>query len=370
MSKHRRVDQRFVVGLVSPRRRLEDTVQVNFAIRTVQLRIHALIRGNLRMETSFIRTGCAMQRINHIEHINLLVRGHRRRHHLLVVELQLGQRIANVGLQRTPSTLNLGTESTQYMRPHHPRRGDVVLLLWNVLVDVVTGSTIRWMILASTLQRHSKQTLNHRHHRNQQTTATREQIQRYHTLIGPRMERYVRFQKHTDAAHTLGDQTMAMIRQQRQLGQRHHLDHGLGQAFLRVEEVGIDVLDIDQQVLAGWQMLLVLVDRRWIRRVVLLSRRRCIRISIRISGSTRVILTWPSVSITTRSACFIDVLFSAIHKTFLLLSSPSHILVIVARIGYGLDVQIMAGPDGVAASAILGKGPAGISGLRHFLATV
>ena len=283
-----------------------------------------------------------MQGINHIDHINLLVRGHRRCYHLLVIELQLGQRIANVGLQRAPPTLNLRTESPQIMRPHHPRRGDVVLLLWDVLA--VIGSAIGWMIFASTLHRHSEQTLNHRHHRNQQATSTREQIQRYHTLIGPRVEGYVRFQEHADAAHALGDQTMAMIRQQRQLGQRHHFDHGLGQALLGVEEVGVDVLDVDQQVLASRQVLLVLVDRRRIRRVVLLGRWRCIRIRTRI------------VSTSTRSACFIVVLSSAIHihKAFFLF----------------LDVQIMAGPDGVAASAILGKGHAGIPGLRHNLATV
>mmetsp|Transcript_10032 Transcript_10032/g.23737 ORF Transcript_10032/g.23737 Transcript_10032/m.23737 type:complete len:322 (+) Transcript_10032:2004-2969(+) len=228
------------------------------------------------------------------------------------------------------------------MRPHHPRRGDVVLLLGNVLT--IIGSAFGWMIFASTLHRHSEQTLNHRHHRNQQATSTREQIQRYHTLIGPRVERYVRFQEHADAAHTLGYQTMAMIRQQRQLGQRHHFDHGLGQALLRVEEVGVDVLDVDQQVLASRQVLLVLVDRRWIRRVVLLGRWRCIR--------TRIVSTTTSRS----ACCFIVVLSSASrsHEAFFLF----------------LDVQVMAGPNGIAASAILGKGHAGIPGLRHHLATV
>ena len=55
---------------------------------------------------------------------------------------------------------------------------------------------------------------------------------------------------------------MTMIRQQRQFRLVDQLNHGRCESFLGVEKVGINVLDVDQQMLSGGQMhVSVIVSR-------------------------------------------------------------------------------------------------------------
>ena len=97
--------------------------------------------------------------------------------------------------------------------------------------------------------------LDERHGRDERLGPAREEVEGDDPLGRPGVEADVTFEEDADAADAEGVEGVAVVRQQGQFGFGHDVDHGPGEAGLGVEEGGVDVLDVDEEVLTGRQML-------------------------------------------------------------------------------------------------------------------
>ena len=108
------------------------------------------------------------------------------------------------------------------------------------------------------LDRDGEPALDERQGGDQRLGPAREEIEGDDALGRPGVEADVALQQDADAADAEGVEGVAVVRQQGQLGFGHDVDHGPGEARFGVEEGGVDVLDVDEEVLAGREMLFFL----------------------------------------------------------------------------------------------------------------
>jgi hypothetical protein len=123
-------------------------------------------------------------------------------------------------------TVLLVAESSQFMRPLH------------------INSRIAAIIFGD-----AKEFFNRRDDGNQRVAAAGKQIEGDDALVGPGMERNMRFQQDADTGDSLGNELVTMITQHGQTGRGNRVDHGLRQAFFAIQKVTFNSLDIDKQVL-------------------------------------------------------------------------------------------------------------------------
>eukprot|EP00567_Pseudictyota_dubia_P011993 CAMPEP_0197457700 /NCGR_PEP_ID=MMETSP1175-20131217/46772_1 /TAXON_ID=1003142 /ORGANISM="Triceratium dubium, Strain CCMP147" /LENGTH=120 /DNA_ID=CAMNT_0042992137 /DNA_START=141 /DNA_END=500 /DNA_ORIENTATION=- len=97
---------------------------------------------------------------------------------------------------------------------------------------------------------HAEELLDGRDDGKERLRAARKEIQGDDALVGPGVERHVTFQQDAHARHALGLEGVAVVAQQRQSAGLDDVDHGGREAILRIEKIVLDVLDVDEKVLA------------------------------------------------------------------------------------------------------------------------
>ena len=93
--------------------------------------------------------------------------------------------------------------------------------------------------------------LDGRQRRQEGLLARREHVECDDALVGPRVERDVALEEHAHARHAGRVEAVAVVAEHRETRGRHAPLHGGREACLAVEEVGLEVPNVDEQVLTG-----------------------------------------------------------------------------------------------------------------------